>query len=73
MITLAKRIWYGEPAFVVGMANTILVTLVATGQMPMWVGWTAAVTTALGTFLLRSQVESQGDVTGFAVLKDPDG
>ncbi len=71
MITLAKRIWYGEPAFVIGLANTVLVTLVATGQMPMWLGWAAAVTTALGTFLLRANVESQGDVTGLAVLRDP--
>ncbi len=68
MITLVKRIWYGEPAFVIGLFNTIAVTLVATGDMPMWLGWAAAVSTALGTFLLRSQVESQGDVTGFAVL-----
>ena len=69
MITLAKRIWFGEPAFVIGLVNTILVTLVATGQMALWVGWAAAVTTALGTFLLRANVESQGDVTGFAVLR----
>jgi hypothetical protein len=68
MITLAKRIWYGEPAFVLGLINTILVTLVATGNMPMWVGWAAAVSTALSTFVLRANVESQGDVTGFAVL-----
>ena len=69
MITLAKRIWYGEPVFVIGLVNTVLITLVATGQMADWVAWIAAVFAAVGTFLGRSQVESQGDVTGFAVLR----
>ncbi len=69
MITLAKRVWYGEPAFVLGMFNTVLVALVATGDMPMWVGWAAVVSQALSTFVLRANVESQGDVTGLAVLK----
>ena len=73
MITLVKRIWYGEPAFVLGLVNTVLITLVATGQMADWVAWAAAVMTAVSTFVIRANVESQGDVTGFAVLKDPDG
>ena len=56
MKALWNRIWHGEPAFLFGFINTVLVTLVATGDMAAWLGWAAAVSTALSAFIIRSKV-----------------
>ncbi len=56
MKKLWNRLYHGEPVFLIGFINTVLVTLSATGEFHAAVGWGAAVTTALGAWIARQKV-----------------
>ncbi len=53
MIPLAKRLWYGEPVFILGAINTAVVALAIQYE---WARVTALVTVPLAAFVARSQV-----------------
>ena len=62
------RLWTGEPVFVFGFINTILVVASQFAGAPAWLGWAGAISVAASTFIARNQVESKGDATGMSVL-----
>ena len=57
MVKLAKRLWYGEPVFVLGAFNTVIVAL---GVQFEWARVAALVTVPLSTFVARNQVSPNG-------------
>ena len=57
MVKLAKRLWYGEPVFVLGAFNTALVALAVQFE---WARLAALVTVPLAAFVARSQVSPNG-------------
>ena len=54
---LAKRLWYGEPVFVLGAVNTVVIAL---GVQFEWARLAALVTVPLAAFVARSQVSPNG-------------
>ena len=57
MTALMKRLWYGEPVFVLGAINTVVIAL---GVQFEWARIAALVTVPLSTFVARSQVSPNG-------------
>lgn len=57
MVKLAKRLWSGEPVFVMGALNLIVVALAVQYE---WARIAALVTVPLSTFMARSQVSPNG-------------
>ena len=57
MVKLAKRLWYGEPVFVLGAINTAVVALALQYE---WARIAALVTVPLSAFVARSQVSPNG-------------
>lgn len=57
MVKLAKRLWSGEPVFVMGALNLIVVALAIQYE---WARIAALVTVPLSTFVARSQVSPNG-------------
>jgi len=57
MVKLAKRLWSGEPVFVMGALNLIVVALAVQYE---WARIAALVTVPLSTFVARSQVSPNG-------------
>ncbi len=57
MTKLMKRLWYGEPVFVLGAINTAVVALAIQYE---WARIAALVTVPLSTFVARSQVSPNG-------------
>ena len=57
MVKLAKRLWSGEPVFVLGAFNLIVVALAVQYE---WARIAALVTVPLSTFVARSQVSPNG-------------
>lgn len=57
MIKLTKRLWYGEPVFVLGAINTVVIAL---GVQFEWARLAALVTVPLAAFVARSQVSPNG-------------
>lgn len=54
---LVKRLWYGEPVFLLGAVNTAVVAL---GVQYEWARVAALVTVPLAAFVARSQVSPNG-------------
>lgn len=54
---LVKRLWYGEPVFVLGAFNTVVIAL---GVQFEWARLAALVTVPLAAFVARSQVSPNG-------------
>ena len=54
---LIKRLWYGEPVFVLGAFNTVVIAL---GVQFEWARLAALVTVPLAAFVARSQVSPNG-------------
>ncbi len=57
MVKLAKRLWSGEPVFVLGAFNTVVIAL---GVQFEWARLAALVTVPLAAFVARSQVSPNG-------------
>ena len=57
MVKLAKRLWSGEPVFVLGAINTVVVALALQFE---WARLAALVTVPLAAFVARSQVSPNG-------------
>ncbi len=53
MVKLVKRLWYGEPVFVLAFINTGMVALALEYR---WAAVAALVTVPLSAFVARSQV-----------------
>lgn len=58
MIRLWKRLWYGEPVFVLAFVNTAVVALALQYE---WARVAALVTVPLSGFVARSQVRPNND------------
>jgi len=57
MKTFVVRLWTGEPIFVLGVFNTVIVALAVQFE---WARIAALVTVPLSTFVARSQVTPNG-------------
>ncbi len=57
MTKLAKRLWNGEPVFVLGAINTGVVALAVQYE---WARLAALVTVPMAAFVARSQVSPNG-------------
>ncbi len=57
MMTLMKRLWSGEPVFVLGAINTAIVAL---ALQYGWARVAALVTVPMAAFVARSQVSPNG-------------
>lgn len=57
MTKLMKRLWYGEPVFVLGAINTAVVALALQYE---WARIAALVTVPMAAFVARSQVSPNG-------------
>ncbi len=53
MVKLAKRLWYGEPDFVLGAFNTVVIAL---GVQFEWARLAALVTVPLSAFVTQKRV-----------------
>lgn len=55
------KLWNGEPVFVFGLLNTILVAVLAVlDSPPQWYGIATTVVVATSTYLARSKVSPSG-------------
>ncbi len=58
MVKLVKRLWSGEPVYVLGAVNTAVVALALQYE---WARVAALVTVPLAAFVARSQVSPNGE------------